>query len=124
MPSNTTLRRFIDMVEQGDFIRALREFYSEEAWTQENCNPPRRGLMELLDAEQRTLDAHVSVRTRPADLVLTLGDDVVIHWVFEFEKAGGRRFVFDELTWQRWRGDHIVSERFFYDPGQLQAAQP
>jgi hypothetical protein len=30
----------------------------------------------------------------------------------------------DELALQRWRGDRIVEERFYYDPAQLAAAKP
>jgi hypothetical protein len=26
----------------------------------------------------------------------------------------------DELAYQRWQGDRIVEEKFFYDPRQLQ----
>jgi len=30
----------------------------------------------------------------------------------------------EEIAWQRWQGDKIVEERFFYNPAQLQAAVP
>ena len=30
----------------------------------------------------------------------------------------GKRFRMEELSLQRWRGDRISEERFFYDPEQ------
>ena len=32
----------------------------------------------------------------------------------------GTSFRMEEIAWQRWRGERIVEERFFYDPAQLQ----
>jgi hypothetical protein len=34
--------------------------------------------------------------------------------------ATGRTRRLDELARQRWQGDRIVEERFYYDPAQLQ----
>ena len=48
------------------------------------------------------------------------GDHVVIRWVFQFEFHDGARTRLDELAYQRWEGDRIVEEKFFYDPHQLQ----
>jgi hypothetical protein len=43
----------------------------------------------------------------------------VIRWVFEFEGADGTSTRLDELAWQRWDGERIVEEKFFYDTQQL-----
>ena len=42
----------------------------------------------------------------------------MIRWVFEFIGHDGRAFRQDELAYQRWEGDLIVEERFYYDPAQ------
>jgi hypothetical protein len=39
--------------------------------------------------------------------------------VFEFETHEGARTRIDELAYQRWEGDQVVEEKFFYDPRQL-----
>ena len=49
-------------------------------------------------------------------------DRVVVRWVFEFEFLDGSRMRLDELAYQRWDGERIAEEKFFYDPAQLQAA--
>jgi hypothetical protein len=46
------------------------------------------------------------------------GDHVVIRWVFDFRFRNGRTMRMEELAWQRWQGDRIAEEEFFYDPAQ------
>jgi hypothetical protein len=43
----------------------------------------------------------------------------VIHWVFEFTARDGAAIRLDELALQRWQGDRIAQERFYYDPIQM-----
>lgn len=45
--------------------------------------------------------------------------EVVIRWVIEFTRRDGTSFRMDELAHQRWRGDRVAEERFYYDPEQL-----
>lgn len=47
------------------------------------------------------------------------GDRVVIRWVFEFDWLDGSSTRMEELAYQRWEGERIVEEQFFYDPAQL-----
>ena len=44
---------------------------------------------------------------------------MVIRWVFEFEWLDGRSGRMEELVWQRWEGERIAEEKFFYDPAQM-----
>jgi len=48
------------------------------------------------------------------------GDKVVIRWIFEFTGQDGRQRRMEELAYQRWQGNKIVQEQFFYDPAQMQ----
>lgn len=48
------------------------------------------------------------------------GDRVVINWIFEITTPEGRTFRLDELAHQRWQGDRVIEERFYYDPAQRQ----
>ena len=86
---------------------------------QENGELPRSGRDRLIEHEWRMLSAHKEARTLPGSSFLLDGDRVVIHWVFEFTRRDGASFRMDELAHQRWRGDRIVEERFYYDPAQL-----
>jgi len=119
MPSRERVEALIAMVEQGKYVEAIREFYAEDASMQENQEPPRTGRDRLIEHEWRMLSAHKEARTLPGSSFLLDGDRVVVHWVFEFTRADGARFRMDELAHQRWRGDRILEERFYYDPAQL-----
>ena len=119
MPSRERVEGLIAMVEQGKYVEAIREFYAEDASMQENDEPPRTGRDRLIEHEWRMLSAHKEARTLPGASFLLDGDRVVVHWVFEFTRLDGARFRMDELAQQRWRGDRILEERFYYDPAQL-----
>jgi len=119
MPSRERVESFIGLVESGKYVEAIREFYAEDASMQENGEPPRAGRDRLIEHEWRMLAAHQAARTLPGTTYVLDGDRVVIHWTFEFTRRDGKRFRMEELALQRWRGDRIAEERFFYDPAQL-----
>lgn len=119
MPSPERVAAFVAMVQEGKYVEAIREFYTEDASMRENAEPPRAGRDRLIEHEWRMLAAHAEARTLPGTSVLLDGDRVVIHWVFEFARKDGKRFRLEELALQRWRGERIAEERFFYDPEQL-----
>jgi len=81
-------------------------------------NAPRAGRDVLVAGERKVLAAHKAARTLPGSSFLLDGDQVVIHWTFEFTRSDDKRFLMEELALQRWQGERIVEERFFYDPEQ------
>ena len=87
---------------------------------QENLGDIRTGR-EALVAPKRRCSRVQSITTRPGSTFAIDGDRVIVHWVFDIEPAEGKEFALDELAYQTWRGDHIASERFYYDPGAAQA---
>ena len=44
---------------------------------------------------------------------------VVIRWKFEIQDKQGKTVRFEELSHQRWEGNLMAEEQFFYDPAQL-----
>ena len=124
MPSRERVAALIALVEQGKFVEAIQEFYTEDASMQENSAPPRVGRDKLVEHERGVMAAHKEIRALPVESFLIDGERVVIRWVFEFTRHDGTRFRMDELALQRWRGDRIVEERFYYDPVQLRPAKP
>ena len=116
MPSRQTVQDFIALVEQGHYLEAIEQFYAPDASMQENSEPPRRGRETLLAYERAVIAACSAMRTLPVESYLVDGDLVVIHWIFEFTRLSGKTMRIDELAHQRWQGDKIVEERFFYDP--------
>jgi hypothetical protein len=119
MPSPEALNSFIAKVETNEHAEAIEQFYAANASMQENDKPPRVGRDALAARERKILARMRSVRSKCVHPVFVNGDFVVIRWVFEFESLEGVRTRMDELAYQRWEGDRVVEEKFFYDPGQV-----
>ena len=119
MPSPATLERFIARVESNAHIEAIQEFYTEHASMQENHEPPRVGRDALVAHEARALSMAASVTSQCVRPVFRSGDHVVIRWIFEFRGHDGRTRLIEELAYQRWQGERIAQEQFFYDPKQF-----
>jgi hypothetical protein len=120
MPSPATLEGFIAMVERNEHVRAIEDYYAPGASMQENDSPPRRGREQLAANEAKVLARMRSVKSACVRPVFTHGDLVVIRWIFEFEALDGKRTRIEELAYQRWEGEKVAEEKFFYDPQQLQ----
>ena len=119
MPSSSTLERFIARVEENRHVEAIEEFYSEDASMRENLSPPRVGRALLMENERKVLARAKSVESRCIRPVFVEGDRVVVRWWFRFEYPDGRVTELEELAYQRWEGERIAEEQFFYDPAQL-----
>ena len=124
MPAAATVQSLIEAVEAGRFVEAIQRFYAESASMRENVADPRVGLAALVENEQRLLGVFASIKGRSLAPPLIDGDRVAINWAFDFVRADGGAAHMEEVAWQRWRGDKVVEERFFYDPAQLQPAAP
>ena len=84
---------------------------------------PRLGR-DVLVAHERAVLARVrSVQSRCVRPVFVDGDRVVVRWVFRFEGNDGRVREIEELAYQRWQGDRIAQEQFFYDVIHLSPAK-
>jgi ketosteroid isomerase-like protein len=119
MPSQDRIEGLISRVERGEFVEAIEEFYAEDATMQENLGDPRVGLAALVANERRVLVAFEKTQARCVRPIFVQGDHVVIHWLFEFATSDGKVIRLEELAHQRWQGDRIAEERFYYDPVQL-----
>ena len=124
MPSAETLERFIARVESNAHAEAIEEFYTEGASMQENFEPPRVGRDTLVAHERRALSMAASVYSECVRPVFVNGDHVVIRWIFRFEWLDGSVTQMEELAYQRWEGERIAEETFFYDPAQRAPVKP
>jgi ketosteroid isomerase-like protein len=119
MPSPATIDAFVAQVLAGDHVGAIRDWYHEDAWMQENQAPPRTGGRAALMAQEAAmLDRCETVETELLGGPMINGDQVAIRWRFTFHLKDGGRLRQEEVAWQTWRGDRIAEETFFYDPGQ------
>jgi hypothetical protein len=119
MPKRETVEDFVALVEAGAFDTAMERFYSEDASMQENQDPPRQGLKSLIEGERRTMARSRNIKAKCVRPFLIEGDTVVLRWHFAFEFRDGRSFILDEITHQRWAGEKMLNEKFFYDPKQM-----
>jgi SnoaL-like domain len=118
MPTAETLERFIARVEENAHVEAIEEFYTKDASMQENQSPPRVGRDLLMARERAVLAKARSVKSTCVRPIFVNGDNVVVRWVFDFEWPDGTKTHMEELAYQRWEGERIAEETFFYDPAQ------
>lgn len=124
MPSRQRVQEFIALVERGEYVKAIEDYYHPQASMQENGQAPRVGWQNLVEHERKVLAGLKAMRTRPVETFLIDGDCVVINWVFEMTTPEGTVRVMDELALQTWDGDRIAAERFYYDPAQIRPPRP
>ena len=119
MPASAIVDAFVQTVEDGRYLEAIERYYAPGASMRENGAEPRRGLAALIANEKDVLARFASIRASRLGPVLIDGDHVAIPWAFDFTVAGGPALRLEEVAWQRWEGDKVAEERFFYDPRQL-----
>jgi hypothetical protein len=118
MPSMETLERFIARVEANAHAEAVEEFHMPDSTMQENLAAPRVGRNAHVEAERKVMARAKSVQSHCIRPVFVNGDHVVIRWIFRFDWPDGTRTEMEELAYQRWEGERIAAETFFYDPAQ------
>ena len=118
MPTLETLERFIARVEQNAHAEAIEEFYTADASMRENQGAPRVGRDALAANERRVLARAKSVASKCIRPAFVNGDHTVVRWTFHFEWLDGTSIFMEEVACQRWEGERIAEETFFYDPAQ------
>lgn len=122
MPTSERVEAFIAAVEGGAHAEAIEDYYTEGATMRENQAEPRRGRSTLVAQESAVLARTESVVSTCVRPVLVNGDHVAIHWIFEFAFKDASTMRMEEIAWQRWEGERIAEEQFFYDPAQRKPA--
>ncbi len=124
MPTAETLERFIARVEENAHAEAVEEFYTADASMQENQSAPRLGREAHAANERRVLSRARTLTSKCVRPVFAHGDRVIIRWIFHFEWLDGTVTHMEELAYQRWEGERIAEETFFYDPAQRIPKKP
>jgi SnoaL-like domain len=119
MPSRQTVEAFVALVEAGDFVGAIEQFYAPDAATQENSDAPVVGRDTLMAKERGVMAAYPRIEAARVGPSLIEGDTTAMRWKFTFTRADGSVRVLDEIAWQTWRGEQLIEEHFFYDPRQM-----
>ena len=123
MSVKENVQKLISLAEQGKFMEAIQEFYTEDATMQENNTPPRAGLAALLENERRFLGSIKEIKSRVDSFVVD-GNRAAINWVFEITNLKGQKHTLDEVAYQLWQDGKIIREKFYYDPAQMTTTTP
>ena len=115
MPSRERVEAFLKEVVKGSHVKAIADFYHDDATMQENLGVPRRGKEMLMAREQSVLDQLQKMHTHPVQTFLVDGDNVAIRWTFDKTDKDGVVQRLEEVALQQWRGGRIAKEQFFYD---------
>jgi hypothetical protein len=119
MPNRQIVEAFVALVEAGDYVGAIEQFYAPDASTRENTAEPVVGRDTLMAKERGVMAAFQKIEAHRIGPSLIDGDTVAARWKFTFTSANGAVRVLEEIAWQNWRGDQLIEERFFYDPKQM-----
>ena len=115
MPTRQRVEEFIAVVVSGKHVEAIEQFYHEHASMQENLKEPRRGRVLLMEHEANALKRVKHMHTHPNPPFAIDGDNVAVNWTFDATTPDGVTRRLNEVAFQRWQGDRIIEERFFYD---------
>ncbi|MGD1890415.1 MAG: hypothetical protein ACFB15_07445 [Cyclobacteriaceae bacterium] len=119
MPSIRTIESFIKAVEEYPHDQVIKNYYAENASIQENQNTPRIGIENLVKNERKMLQKAIKVYSECIRPFFRIEDTVVIRWKFRFEWMDGSITEIEEIAYQKWNGEKIYQEQFFYDPKQF-----
>jgi ketosteroid isomerase-like protein len=120
-----TIRTRVDqlnsMIQKGQIMEAMREFYADDVVMAENDAPPTVGLAANLEREQAFVDNTTWYGLELQNVAV--GDDVsMVQWWMDFHNTQyGARLAFTQVAVQRWRDGKIVDERFYYTPQPVEA---
>ena len=120
MPDPDALEAFIAAVESGKHDEAIARFYTDDASMQDNLGPLRKGKDNLIARERQFMMQFKEIRSKCVRPAFVAGDRVVVCWNFEFVSQDGSAWTMDELAYQRWEGNKVAEERFYYDPSQIE----
>ncbi|HEY1810765.1 MAG TPA: nuclear transport factor 2 family protein [Kofleriaceae bacterium] len=124
MPTRETLDAFVAAVLSNRHDDAIAKFYTPDSTMQENADPPRKGRDANVAREHEVMTRAKAIHSAIEGPIFVSGDRVVIRWVFRFDLPDGTSFTMDELAYQRWDGELIAEERFYYDPAQRARRSP
>ncbi len=119
MPSRQTVEALAAAIEAGRYVEAIEDFYTEDASMQENGAAPRIGRALLAENEKNVMARFAQIKAERLGPALIEGDQVAGRWRFTFVTRSGAETTLEEIAWQRWEGEKVAEEMFFYDPAQI-----
>ena len=110
------------MVHRGQAMEAFEKFYHEESSMTEATGEVRKGKAAIREFE---LNWQSSIKEVHGGGVHAITSDeengitMVEAWM-DATLKDGTRMKMEEIARQKWQGDQIIEERFYYNPGPQQ----
>ena len=106
-----------NMIFSGQLMEAFEKYYSEDVVMQEATGLVRNGKDENRKYEQQFLDSIQEIHGGGVDSIASNEDEgvtTVESWM-DVTFKDGNRVKLEQVTVQRWEGDFVIHERFYYN---------
>lgn len=116
-PLNDHVAQLIALVEAGRSVDAIDRFYADDVVVFENHELARAGRVACAAFERESLARQPAPpHCRALAVACNEGSGrAFIEWQIRYKTAEDRWMRMEEVAVQRWSGDRIVEERFYYE---------
>jgi hypothetical protein len=101
------------MILEGQGLDAFEKYYGDDIVMQEGSEPPRTGKETNRKFELEFFGAIAEFHGAELHGSAVHGDRSYSEWTFDFTLKDGTRITNRQVAAREWRGDKVVSERFF-----------
>ncbi len=102
-----------DYIRTGRIIEAMEEFYAEDVVMQDDSEEPTRGRSANIERERAWLDSVAEFKSFDVTSIAVEGDTSFVESSMDFVTKDGQAFHLEQVARAVWKGDRIVSERFY-----------
>ncbi len=105
------------LMEQGQMMEAFEKFYHEEVVQVEADGTERKGKATNRDGLLMWLESLQEIHGGGTDAITAneeTGVTMIETWI-DVTFKNGHRLKMEEVCVQRWKGDLIIHERFYYN---------
>ncbi len=108
-----------DQLQQGKLLDAFDQYYGKDIVMTEPRGT-RKGKAECREYEEQFLDSIEEFHSLEIVNLASNEEEGVtfIESVMDVTFKGGQRAKMEQVAVQRWKGNHIVHERFYYNNEQ------
>lgn len=103
------------MLESGNTLAVIEQYYAEDIYQQENDEETIRGRQRLLELEKQSLEKIRELVIRIPTLLVDEGQQLVMGemMITFYHKTEGLKYL-KEAFLQQWENGKIVKQQFYY----------
>jgi hypothetical protein len=107
--------QYKQLLEQGDTIAVIEQFYHDDIYQLENDEETIVGKQRLLELERQSLEKVRDLILRVPTIVVDEEQQIVMGemMITFYHKTGGLRFLKEAFV-QQWENGKIVKQQFYY----------